>query len=418
MRASFTSGRAVAWAFLFVVLPPLSVGVAADDANPSAPKPASKPAQVQAKLPTEQQCRDWGALFEKSVSEGYLKSGNDLIDWDKLLETATAYPNPSPGLVKFRAGFINGAKPASIAPSGFLGQIISLVQRGGEYKFLHCLTVDGHRCAEFRWLTPAGGLNYHIFALASFPDGSVRAVDYYVFLTGEWQSAALRQTFLPFTQTWMSGGNDQLTPAERDFVGSFAKVSAMAEWLGQKEYRKVLETYQRLPESVKKNKSVLVMRLTAAREVGPEEQLRLVDDYRKYYPNDASIDLISFDALLMRKQHDQALASLDRIDKAVGGDPYVRVMRASVLQKQGKLDAAWKAAEDAIAEEPTLLTAFFCQVSLSMEKRDFAKTAELLSTIEAKFHFRFQNLANVPVYAEFVKSKEYKTWMKSHGGRP
>jgi predicted Zn-dependent protease len=171
-----------------------------------------------------------------------------------------------------------------------------------------------------------------------------------------------------------------------------------------------------MPQSLKKMKLAFTMRLGSAQAIGVDERLRAADEYRQFYPNDASIDLIALDALLLRKSYNQALAGLDRIDTAVGGDPYLKVLRARILLKQDKPEAARKMAEAGIAEEPTLKAAYYFLVDQSLKQRNFAKSAELLSQLESRCNVKFMDLTTVPAYAEFVKSQEYKAWLKSRRG--
>jgi hypothetical protein len=386
----------------------------ADDGQP-ATKSAAGPAG-KAALPNEQKCREWAALFEKSVKKGDVAGTNELIDWDALLAKATEYPNPPAELVRQRAAFITGAKSASRSGNGFTGQVLEQVRRGGSYQLLRCRQVEGEPCAEFRMITKEGGLNYHDFVLASGKDGRVRAVDCYVFLTGQLQSDALREAFLPFAQRWANGDLEQLPAAEREFIAHFADFKALVEAFQQKKHRAVLDAYRRMPPSLKKMKTVLAIRLGAAQATNEDEYLRAIDDYRTYYPNDASVDLVALDGLAMRQAYKQAQDSVDRIDKSVGGDAYLKVLRANLFLAQGERDAARKMGEAAVAEEPTLAQAYFMLVALSLERRDFAKTAELLSALESKCHMTFKDLTTVPAYSEFVKSDEYKKWMKTHGG--
>jgi hypothetical protein len=126
--------------------------------------------------------------------------------------------------------------------------------------------------------------------------------------------------------------------------------------------------------------------------------------------------LILLDAFMLRKSYSQAAAGIDRIDQAIGGDPYLKVYRARILQSQGKPAAASKLAEAAVAEEPTLQPAYYFLLNQALNKRDFAKTAELLAALETRCHVMFKDLTTVPAYAEFVKSPEYQTWFKSHRG--
>jgi hypothetical protein len=351
--------------------------------------------------------------MERAVLRGDVASFNKLIDWDAFLETATAYPNPSPDLVKKRADFVAGAKSA-LSEKGVMGPALGVLKRGGTYSFLRFRDIDGHRRAQFRLITKAGGFNYSEFILASSKEGSLRATDCYMLLYGQLTSEMLRQQFLPFARE-SSEGFLQIPPDERNFIAHAAEVVEMTEALLKKNYQQVLEIYQRLPEAVKKRKVVIRIRINAARGIGHDQYLRALDDYRHYYPNDASIDLMSLDAFMLRKSYNQALAALDQIEQAVGGDPYLKVYRARILRSQGKPAAASKLAEAAIAEEPTLKPAYYFLLDQALKQKDFAKSAELLSDLESKCHVKFKDLSGVPAYAEFVKSEQYKSWLKSHG---
>ncbi|HXY34339.1 MAG TPA: hypothetical protein VEI07_08935 [Planctomycetaceae bacterium] len=406
------SAALVAFAWLVLGLP--TPRLTADDSQPPA-KSAAKHAADKAALPSEEECREWAAHFEKAVKKGDLAGLNDLVDWDALLATATEYPNPPAELVKQRADFVTGARSASRSGNGFTGQLLQQARRGGTYKFLRCREVDGRRRAEFRLITKEHGINYHDFVLASGEDGLVRAVDCYIFLTGQMLTTALREAFLPFAQKWIKGGLEQLPAPEREFLTHFADFTALVDASRDKEHRQVLDIYERLPASMKKMKTTLALRLGSAQFLSEDEYLRAIEDYRKYYPNDASVDLVALDAFTVRKDYKRAMEGVERIDKAVGGDPYLKVLRGNLFVVQGQLDAAWKMDEAAVAEEPTLTPAYFALVAIALQKRDFAKTAELLSDLESKCNVKFKDLTTVPAYAQFVKSDEYKKWLKAHG---
>jgi hypothetical protein len=415
MRLSSRLARSVvALTALIAIVNSCDLLLAADDTKPT--QTAAKQAADKASQPSEEQCRQWAALFVKAMTAGDVAGSNNLIDWDALLEKATAYPNLTPAQGKQRGEFIGGAIKATKSSAGFCGQVIDNVHKGGTYKLLRCREVEGQRRALLRMITADGGLNYHDFVLASRDGGVVRAVDCYVFLTGQLLTEAVRQAFLPFARTWSKGGLDQLAPDDREFLTHFSEFTSLANSYRDKEHRRVLETYKRMPESLKKLKNVLAIRLNAAQQISDEENLRAIDDFRKYYPNDASVDLIALDAFMLRKAYDQVLAGLDRVDKAVGGDPYLKGLRANALMLQGKTEAAVKMAEAATAEEPTLQPAYVVILTLSLDKRDFAKTAQVLSALQTKCGLKFQDLTTVPEYKEFVKSPQYKAWLKSHQG--
>jgi hypothetical protein len=400
----------LASALLVVTSVQLSV---ADDAKRPDSKPAARPAPARASLPNEKDCREWAARFEKAVKSGDLATCNELIDWDALLEKTTACPNLSPEQAKKRDEFIRAIKSKSVSRSGFAGQISETVRQGGSHKFLRLRIVDGRRRAQFRYLSRVGDVTYHEFILTSSKRGLVRADDFYVFAPGELQSENLRPWFLPFVLGDLPGGREQLTPAEREIATHASEIAAIRDAIRANKPRHALEIYERLPQSLMRMKAVLNGRLVAAAMISEADYLRAFDDFRKYYPDEPGLDLTASNAFLIRKAYDQALACVARADKALGGDPYLKVTRAIILLEQGKADASWKMAERALAEDPTLLPAYNFLISHSIQTRNFAKTAELLTTVESKFHWKVPDLAADPAFAEFVKSESYKAWMKS-----
>ena len=75
----------------------------------------------------------------------------------------------------------------------------------------------------------------------------------------------------------------------------------MGHFVRERNWRQALNTYKELPASVQESKPAMTMRLLATQSVSDAEYLATIDDFRKRYPNDAMIDLISVDAYILRK---------------------------------------------------------------------------------------------------------------------
>jgi hypothetical protein len=384
--------------------------LSADPPRPTASPPA---ARVNPGQPTEAECRKWGKALEAAVRKDDLDGFNELVDWNRLVETATGIAGASPGLAAKRAGFIQGVMGSLRSNSTAFGARIAAEARYGSYKLLQVQLVDGRRRAVFRLLMGSGALNYHGFFFDPVPGKPLRAVDCYVFLMGEPLTKSLRRSFLPFVALDRSGMS-HLTTADKDIVTHPAEMGELVQLINAKKFTEALQRYRRLPPSMQKSKGMLALRLQAAQRTSEEEYLQAIDAFRKEYPGDVMIDLISLDAYVLRQQFEQALESLNRIDKAVGGDPYLKTLRAAVLTKQGQPGPAQKFAEEAVAEEPTLLNAHNYLLTLSVQNGDFDTTLKELGTLETQFRIKFRDLATVPAYAEFVASPQYQIWLKSH----
>jgi tetratricopeptide (TPR) repeat protein len=284
---------------------------------------------------------------------------------------------------------------------------------------LRIRTILGRRRALFRGLSADGGLNYYEFLLTSAADRGVRAVDFYAVAIGQWESEALRPGILAFVHNnGLADARNQLSDLDKEFIAHAADVVAIVDAARARQPRRVLEIYARLPQSMKRMKSLLNVRLLSAAQVSQQEYLRAFEDFRKYHADAVECYLIALNVFFVQKSYDQALASLDRLDKALGGDPYLKVTRAVILLEQGKTDAARESAERALAEDPTLIAAYELLLSHSLQTRNFAKTVAVLSTLEAKFNWKAPDFTADHACAEFVKSEPYQAWIKSHGQRP
>jgi hypothetical protein len=381
----------------------------------SAARPADKHVENAAAKPISlEEATRWGAALQRVVRVQDIDTFNMLVDWDALVEKATALPGNSPQLKKFRTSFGRELKAATVSPrSGFGRAVMGAVEASGDYKPLRIHQDGGQMRVLFRLVSSNGALNYHDWVLGRATDGKTVATDCYVFLIGEMYSQNLRRSFLPLAQKSGSASVETLSGPEKDFVATFGQFAQMGRFVRERNWRQALNTYKELPASVQASKPAMTMRLLATQSVSDADYLATIDDFRKRYPNDPMIDLISVDAYILRKAYDKALESIDRVDKAIGGDPYLKVLRGNVLLRERKLDAARDMAQDAIAQEPNLLRGYYALLDISLARRDYADTVKWLKKAES-LGASFGDLTGFTAFADFVKSPEYKSWLKTH----
>jgi predicted Zn-dependent protease len=131
------------------------------------------------------------------------------------------------------------------------------------------------------------------------------------------------------------------------------------------------------------------------------------------YPDDPCVDLLTIDRLILGGRWKDAIAAFDRIDRVVGGDPYIDDLRANVHLRAGDPDMARKLARRAIDRDPTLDAGYWTLLEIALRRRDHEATARLLSTLEDGYGWRFDGIAGVDEYAEFVASPAYAQWQAS-----
>jgi hypothetical protein len=359
---------------------------------------------------TDEECLAFARGFVADVAAGDVDAAAGRIDWDALLERVTAGYEADDDFVRgFRRGFLRARQnPGNIVPA-----IVEATQTGGSYVLLRVHEQEGTKRALFRMLKE-GGVNYHDCILARGKDGTLRIADIYVYLSGENISATLRRLFLPAAAQASRSFLEKLLGSESELVKHLPSIQRMVIVTREGRPAEALRIYRSLPSSVQKEKCVLLARFQAAQAVGEEEEIAATDEVKKQFPDDPSLDLLAVDSLCFRKHYDAALACVDRLDAALGGDPYSDLLRGTINYMKGDRVAAARFSSKAIAAEPTLEQAHWTLVQIALDEKNHAETARLLLRIEDVLELELGDLTDIPGYAEFVKSPEYREWLNRH----
>ena len=304
----------------------------------------------------------------------------------------------------FKKGFAKGYK----SKEGSLGQTIaSTVTQGGRFHLMRIREEGGQTRLLYRLLMPTGGLSY--FDLLITPAGKV--IDAYIFTSGELLSETIRRLYLQTAAEASQGLLDKLKGKEQLFLKNLPTLTEMQKANDAKQHSKALELYKSLPEPLRRDRLFLVARLQAAQAVNDDEYLKAIDDLRAAFGNDPASDLMAIDGFFLKKKYDLAIAAINRLNQAVGGDAYLIFMRGSMLAASGKEAEAKAAYLEALKTEPSLVEPYWPLVEMSMNDKKFNETAQWLLAIERETTTRLKDLKDEPTYAAFVKSPHYKKWL-------
>ena len=168
------------------------------------PSPLTTPAKPlgihQGPALTKEECEQWAAALQQAVQTGDVQGANRLIDWQIILDQATA---EVPCDEEVRRGFQSGVLESVGGKDGLAADMAGLVEDGGQYQKLSIHLQQSMPRVLFRVLLPNGaGVNYHEFSLARRGDGQVRGVEIDVFLSGETMSRSLRRFYMPNPKRW------------------------------------------------------------------------------------------------------------------------------------------------------------------------------------------------------------------------
>ncbi len=365
-------------------------------------------------VPTEAECGAFAKELEKAVASGNVAAFDRLYDWDALLDQTTsdiAVP------AEFKRGFIQGFKESYHTSGGFFTQLAEAVKAGGEFKFLRDHRSGSDQRVLFRVLAANSGVNYHDYVLVRRADGKIRAVDCYIFLSGEKLSETLRRIYLVVATSANRSALEKLVGKENEFVQAFPQFKAMLETIQAGKAAEAIALFDKLPAGVRTTKVAQLAHIQATQAMNDDKlYLAAIDEFRKTFPDDACVDLISIDGYFLRKEYDKAGQALERVDKALGGDAYLGVLRATCSILVGNFDQALAIAKGAVKAEPTLRSAYDIGLTASLKAKHFDDTLQLLKELEKQFHLTNDTVESDPDYADFVKSPQYKELRRAKGG--
>lgn len=338
-------------------------------------------------------------------------SFSDLLDFDAFINATVA------GLAMSQEDYrAFAAKIRDTLDTSVVAQIQSIVTEGGSYSFVRYIEDERGKQAIMRMLTADGSLNYHYFRLAERTSGDSLATDFYVFTAGEWMSQMLRFVALQRDAHDNRSVWDRLRGKEFSFVKHAKDFDEMAVALQDNDPVRASEIYERLPRDMQEMKPVLLLKISAATlmsDENPEAYLAAVREYRKLYPHDRAVDIMSVDYFRARKQYEKCFDALSRIEQEVK-DPFLRVVRSKILAECGDLGSASGEIRLAINEAPDLEAAYEAGVTVSLKRNDHEATLAYLKQLSERFGTRIIDLSMMEGYDSFAQSSQYKIYDKKY----
>jgi hypothetical protein len=110
------------------------------------------------------------------------------------------------------------------------------------------------------------------------------------------------------------------------------------------------------------------------------------------------------------KQPEKSMECLGRLEKALGEDAYLKVIRGNILKVLKRPDDARAAYRAAIADEPDLRPAYDGLLSAALEQKRFGEVVELLDSLEFVFDEEIGDVSQIGEFEEFAASPEGKAW--------
>ena len=341
--------------------------------------------------------------------------GNDITTIASLIDVDALCKASVEGLDLSSANltdFTQGARQSLTMSTGLPAQLAASVANGGNCELLRYLEVDHQKRARIRLMFPNyGGLNYLDFILGRNAAGQVVAQDMYIFYSGELLSKTMRRMAVQMAAQMNRNLLERLKGTEPEFVKHLKDVQELSSAVAQKRTSEAARIYDGLPASLKQDKTLQLAHIRIAQQQSDTQYSQALAQYRASFPNDPSSELLSIDYYSLRKQYDKSLQALDKLDKSLGGDPYLNVMRAFVYVVEKKTSLAQQYVEKAAQGMPSSKDVNSLLLLISLRNRHYAPVPGALDALK-KAGAALLDVAHSAEFAGFRHSPQYAQWQK------
>ncbi|MBX3413727.1 MAG: hypothetical protein KF708_13635 [Pirellulales bacterium] len=393
------------------------VDTAAEDSPPN-PAPAGEGPSDEASAettsalpkPTQQEAQAFFDSFKVAVASGEANRINGLFDWDAILVRgstgidSTKFDGPEL-LAKFRG--IDGLVAGDAHP------IIGEFGAGSTYKPLRVRYRAGRPELVCRLLFPgSGGVTYQFVPLIRRVDGAVLAGDLYLFSSGEYISETFHRYVLSSLARTNPDALSRTSAKDREFVRHLETCERMVQGINSGDHDDLLAAYVLLPSTLQREKPIFLLKLRSAPKLGLHGWQKTIDEARSLFPGDPTFDLQLMGDYNKLGKRDEALAAIERLEKSIGGDPFLLLLRGNLYLQIAQLGLAQKWIDNAILAEPGLVPARLSRINCALYQNDFAEVVKQLEALEGLGQ-QLADLTKVSGYKRFVASPEYRNWMQT-----
>ncbi len=231
-----------------------------------------------------------------------------------------------------------------------------------------------------------------------------RILDIYSYDNGTWISQEIADAFL------MPGSDD---PRAAQLVQQATALDDAGK------HADALAALDALPDPVRATRPIQSWRVAIAGRISVEAYQQASDELARRFPDDRPTPIAAMNRAFMRNDFAEALHQLDILDAAIGGDPFLDTIRATILAFRhgpGDLEAAAARAERAAQAEPKLLMSQLVRLGTALALERWAKAISSLEAIDRDIGVVVSDdqLGRLPNAALFMTTPEYAAWRRDH----
>jgi hypothetical protein len=372
--------------------------------------PAAEPARVSTKSAplAKKECERFALAFEEAVRTHDWKGAEKEIDWTTLYTRAT---NGIPAPDKTRTSFRQTADTYFRGENGCMAGIVHGVAAGGSFRFLRVVDTGTETRVLFRLTRESGDVpDYVSLVLETERDGSAVAVDFENASEGDLASLRLRRYFLGLSSSGTRALEDKVQGLDKARVHWQKEIEGADDAFRAGQVKKALESLEALPEDIKSDHAVVLLRLNAARALSGEAFGNVLERVRSKTKNDIAVELIALDRFLEVKAFGEARRAVIALNESVGGDGYLDWLTAQIEEESGDLAGAIAACKRSIERDESLQEPWWTTLSIHNREGRYSDVLATMEAMQARFEIDWRVIERAPEYVGFFGSEFGKAW--------
>jgi tetratricopeptide (TPR) repeat protein len=348
---------------------------------------------------------DFARRLEGAVAKG------ELISLDISMD-ADAFYNRVIGSTKLSQGLEEFLKPL-IRMSFTSGPYFATLKGRITYKFLRIRKAEEGLRALFRVTGQGAAFNYHELLLVPDAD-SFRIVDYFLLNFEGFQSELTRRCVMPSPKLLKLFNELDIRPNPADMMTDYASnvLGQVSHLVSSGEYQKALDKYYENVETLKNVGIAQVLHVNAARMIDQATHEKALREMSEAFKSGPAIDIATLGGCLEFQQLDGALKCIDRLEKSLGGDVFLNVLRGNAYLGSKQAAKARDLYRTVTEAEPTLDQGWWSLITAHLALKEFKEVVRCLNAVENHLKVTLGDLSTTKTYSEFVDSPEYAEWMK------
>jgi predicted Zn-dependent protease len=171
---------------------------------------------------------------------------------------------------------------------------------------------------------------------------SIKAADVFVYTTDEALSSTLSKLV------------DMMNNSLEHLPEEASVVMNINQQIIAKNYTGVKEQYDKLSEKYKQNKAIQLIYIAACHKLDLQLYESALEHYASRFPDAPSAYLMMIDLYYGRNEYSKGLASIDKLEKLLGGDKALDYLRGNLYRLSGKRAESIACYERVYLYDPTL----------------------------------------------------------------